>query len=101
VERIRLISVADGKGYDTKPAWVVTMAYYPNVRDAEPMLTTVWKISKADYDDADVVRVARHLFQGLCGHLSEEASDWKLEKEEFEALRKSAKSPSSGTGKTT
>lgn len=95
--RVKLLSLEEGIGFDRKPAWIVQLGFFPSDAYAEPMLTVRSVIPKADYDEADLVRIARHYFQGVCAHLAEETASWAMEKSAVEALKRDTKSPSAST----
>lgn len=89
IDRIRLISVESGQGRANEAAWIVKMGYF--VSGSEPMALVTWHLAKKDFDEGDVVRVARHYFHKLAGHLSEETRPWEIPSSELETLKKGAK----------
>lgn len=100
LDNIKLIGVSSGVDPLGKPAWVVTMGYYVEPGRPEPMLSASWHLRKADHDEADLVRVARHYFQGICQFLAEETEAWEMSKGDLESLKKGTRSPSDGTANT-
>lgn len=87
-DRVRLEGITSGEDVLRKPAWLVTLAFYPSEAFTSPVSTATIAIPKAEYDEEHVVKIARNLFHQLARQLAAETSAWALGADEAAALKR-------------
>lgn len=52
------------------------------------MMVITWELPKNDFDEVNLVRIARHYFHKITGMFHESTQSWEVSDEDFALLKK-------------